>query len=402
MRRGAQSLEWRSAASTGEPAILRFAVRNLLVKKIRTALAIFGLSISILQIVTLLGMSAGLKELVSSTFEMVDGMIVLNEETLSPMLSSLDASLADHIRPVPGVVGVLPEVWNVAWKVEGKQPFKRGLMTGLVLIGYDPKDRLGLTDGGFFEQRLVEGRHLEADDEIVISLSVARDYKKAVGDTISVVGHALKVTGIFQSHSVLTDNLLVIDANRARFIRKISPDKVSIFFVETDPAVADTLVARAIEDALAARGTPVKAMTKSEANVELTWAFQRLDIFILFVSLFAICVGALGVLNTMLMSVLERTQEFGILKATGWERAHVLKLVLLESVSIGLIGGLIGCLGGVILVQIGGQLLDITPVLDPLLLVGSFSLAVVLGVLGGLYPAQRAARLSPMDAIRSG
>ncbi len=371
-------------------------------KKIRTALAIFGLSISILQIVTLLGMSAGLKELVSSTFEMVDGMIVLNEETLSPMLSSLDASLAEQIRPIPGVVGVLPEVWNVAWKVEGRQPFKRGLMTGLVLIGYDPLDRLGLTGGGFFEQRLVEGRHLEANDEIVISRSVAKDYNKSVGDTISVVGHSLVITGIFQSHSVLTDNLLIIDANRARFIRKISPDKVSIFFVETDPAVADTLVARAIETTLAAQGHNVKAMTKSEANVELTWAFQRLDIFILFVSLFAICVGALGVLNTMLMSVLERTQEFGILKATGWERDHVLKLVLLESVSIGLIGGLIGCVGGVILVHIGGELLDITPALDPLLLIGSFSLAVVLGVLGGLYPAQRAARLSPMDAIRSG
>ncbi len=386
---------------TGDRAILRFATRNLLVKKVRTSLAIFGLSISILQIVTLLGMSRGLKELVASTFEMVDGMIVLNEETLSPMLSSLDAGLEDRIEAIPGVVGALPEVWNLAWKVEGRQPFKRGLMTGLMLLSYDPADRFDLTDNGFFEQRLVEGRHLEKTDEILISRTVARDYKKAVGDTISVVGHRLAVTGIFQSHSVLTDNIMVIHIDRGRFIRSVSPEKVSIYFVETDPSVLpDTVIARSIERELADVG--VKALTKQEANVELTWAFQRLDLFILFVSLFAVCVGALGVLNTMLMSVLERTQEFGILKATGWEKGNVLRLVLLESVSIGLIGGVIGCIGGYILVHIGGSLLDITPVVEPWLIAGSFALAVLLGVLGGIYPANRAARMSPMEAIRSG
>ena len=148
----------------------------------------------------------------------------------------------------------------------------------------------------------------------------------------------------------------------------------------------------------------VEARSPSDMQVNISRVTRDLDIFLMMVISLAMVVGCVGIINTMLMSTSERYPEFGILRTNGWKRKHVLRLVLAESGYLGLLSGLMGCVLALVGVTVanlflsGGLKLQTTP-LHMALGVG---LAVVMGALGGLYPAWRASRLMPMEAIRRG
>jgi putative ABC transport system permease protein len=121
-------------------------------------------------------------------------------------------------------------------------------------------------------------------------------------------------------------------------------------------------------------------------------------------SLLAILVGVLGVMNTMLMTVFERKQEISVLLAIGWKRSRIVRMILWESAMLGLLGGIVGVIVGVV----GVKLLQNTPAIRGLLepdlsaklLALSVIIAVVVGILSGLYPAWRSSRLTPSLALQ--
>jgi putative ABC transport system permease protein len=122
------------------------------------------------------------------------------------------------------------------------------------------------------------------------------------------------------------------------------------------------------------------------------------------ISMLAIAVGGLAVMNTMLMAVIERTREIGVLRALGWGRRSILGLILREALMLGFLGGLIGILiafGLIFLMQrsaLVGQSLN--PIWNWDVFVRAFLVALLLGLVGGLYPASRATRLQPTEALR--
>jgi putative ABC transport system permease protein len=118
----------------------------------------------------------------------------------------------------------------------------------------------------------------------------------------------------------------------------------------------------------------------------------------------AIIVGGIGMMNTMIMSVFERTREIGTLRALGWRRRRVLAMVLKESLALSLIGVVIG----IVLAWLAGLAMQRIPmwggwlavIISPGLLAQTLAIAILLGAVGGLYPAWRAANLSPVEALR--
>ena len=121
-------------------------------------------------------------------------------------------------------------------------------------------------------------------------------------------------------------------------------------------------------------------------------------------SLLAVLVGVLGVMNTMLMTVFERTQEICVLLALGWRRGRIIRMVLWESAMLGLLGGVAGVLIGAVGVKILGMTPAIRGLLEPdvsiRLLAVSIGIAVGVGVISGLYPAWRSSRLVPSRALQ--
>jgi putative ABC transport system permease protein len=205
------------------------------------------------------------------------------------------------------------------------------------------------------------------------------------------------VVGIFHSGSLFFDRCLVVPLAIARAIAGKGPELVSAYYAELEPGADAAAVARRVE----ARVPGTNAWTSDAVTEETAQVWDEVDLFLSAIASIAVLVGAVGIVNTMLMSVIERTGELGVLRATGWTRRDVVRLILVESAALGVLGGVLGCGLGAALVAVAGALLPLRPVVTPGLAAASFGLAVALGVLGGLYPAWRAARLDPIEAIRT-
>ena len=238
---------------------------------------------------------------------------------------------------------------------------------------------------------------------VVISTKIARDYPNAdgspkkVGQTIKLGTKDFTIVGLYETGSLLLDATIVMDIGTARELLGLGPDAVSTYNVEpVNPAETDA-VAERIERAVPG----VRAQRISQFNVTVGAVMGRLDLFLLLAVALAVLVGAVGIANTMLMSTSERYVEFGVMRTNGWTRRNVLFLVTAESALLGLLSGLIGvglATAGVLTLNrfLEGFSLD----LSPWLIVASLAGALVIATLSGLYPAWKASRMTPMDAIR--
>ncbi len=396
-----------------------FAWRNLLTRPIRTILALVGLSIPVLGVMGLFAVSNSLRNLVGDTLGGIEGLIVLSDNAFSPVLSNLPTSLVDNIRKMPKVRAVAPEVWGLAPSIEGRGMFV-GMLTGKqtsifdqpVIAGQDIVAHRNLRSAIFPKalREHGEGRFLQPGDEgqpnIVISRKIAREQPDAngqprkVGDTMSIGGKPFKIVGIYETGSMLLDVVILMDITTARQVLNRPPGSLSTLYVEgDDPAENDALTA-AIEKANP--GFDARSMGEAQAN--FSSLLGQVDTFLLMTVSLALVVGIVGIVNTMLMSTTERFTEFGVLRTNGWSQGNILALVTLESAYLGLLAGLFGCglawAGATIANQFvsGGIHLEMPPWLWAV----GLGLSVATGTMGGLYPAWRAARLVPMEAIRLG
>jgi putative ABC transport system permease protein len=376
----------------------RFALQNLVRNRVRTALALFGLAGSTAGVVVLVALSLGARKLAAEVAEKTPGIFVMKAEAL-PHFSKIPARLEEPLRAVPGVAAVDPEIWVLAYSIE-----HGGAMLGAAsmpaLVGVDPVKHARLSRGGVYARNLLEGRMFEASEKrgALISRKLARHYKKVPGSALHVLDDDLTVTGIFETSSPVFDGVVVAHLDTVRAIADLRSSSVSCFFLEGEPGVDLEVLRKRV-----ARVLPptVEAGTTSDWSAGGTDFVSGLDALLAAIALVAGTLGALGVVNTMLMSVRERVRELGVLRATGWTRADAFRLVLTEAALLGAAGGAAGILVGTVAARIGGHFMPLTPAVPPLLLLVSFLGAVVLGALGGLYPAVAAARLEPMVAMRS-
>ena len=128
---------------------------------------------------------------------------------------------------------------------------------------------------------------------------------------------------------------------------------------------------------------------------------KTLTILLTGIAALSLLVGGIGVMNIMLVSVTERTREIGLRKALGAPPTAIRRQFLVEAVVLGLAGGLLGAALGIAGGRILPGLLSTTIVISPTAVVGSIAIAVAIGMIFGVYPATRAARMAPIDALRS-
>jgi len=398
----------------------QFAWRNLLTRPLRTMLALIGLSIPILGVMGLFSVSGGLRNMVGDTLAKVEGVMVIRENSPSPVFSQLPSEMGPHLRKIKGVRAVAPEVWGISPSIEGKNMVGGLLSKGAqslfdqpVIQGQDIEAHRELHSAVYpraLEEK-GEGRFLNPSDagkpNIVISRKVAKDYPTAdgkprkVGDTLRIGGKPFNVVGLYETGSMLLDVVIVMDITSAREVLKMPKEMVSSYYVEaTDPSANDSVSATIEKEE---SGVDARSMNEFLANFGALMG--QVDKFLLMTVSLALLVGVVGIINTMLMSTSERYVEFGVLRTNGWSQGNVLSLVTLESAYLGLLSGVVGCVLAVVMVALANQFANTGGVklaTPPWLFALGIGLSVITGTLGGLYPAWRAARLVPMDAIRVG
>ena len=406
-----------------------FAWQNLLSRPSRTVLAVVGLSIPIFGVIGLFSLSAGIRNLARDTLGQVEGLMVLRENVPVAILSDLPAELVHTIRQVPDVRVVAPEVWKIAPSIESRSLFARsaanllsrtneqrvqGLLSSTVIEGQDLVEHAKLKHRVFEDHLLPRdrggGRFLMPADRgkrnIVISTKIAQENPapdgrpRKVGDTLRIGDQLFTIVGLYETGSIVLDVTIVMDIATARDLLGIKEGTVSCFLVEpTNPAHLHS-----IQAAIQTLVPQVDARSTSEFNMNFGRIMGELDVFLFLIISLALVVGCMGIINTMLMSTSERFLEFGVMRANGWARREVLALVTLESAHLGLLSGLLGGTMAVASALVANQFLGggLSLAVTPRLLGLGLGLALVMGCLGGLYPAWRASRLKPMDAIRQG
>ena len=361
------------------------ALQSLWQRTTRTLLTVSAIGLTVGTIMALEAVLRGAAASITDIGIESDSQIIIRQADIADTsLSAIDERIGDGIAALPGVEAVSGMVMSAVLLPEDG--------SFLILFGYSPRE---LAINRF---EVVEGEPITGNHQIMLGRVMSDAMGKSVGETIEVAGSRYRVTGIYESGVSWEEMGGVMTLRDAQNFAG-RPRKVTMYQVKVDdPSEAAELV-----DEINTRFPEAHAALTGEFADQMP-DFETADVMINTISFLAIAVGGLVVLNTMLMAVLERTREVGVLRALGWRRRQVLGLILREGVLIGLIGGIVGIVFAFTLsalIQMAplvGDAYDVIWGAD--IFIRAIFIALFLGLLGGLYPAYRATRMQPVEALR--
>lgn len=359
-------------------------LKNILRRKTRTALTILGISIGVAAVVALGAIAEGFTVQITGMLTKGGADLTIVQDKVADMsLSVIEEEVGEKVAAMRGVSHVSGMLFSVV-PASGTPYF--------MIFGYDPRQY------AIRHFKIVQGRTLTADRQIILGNTAAGYMKKKVGDTLKLQDIPFRVAGIYQTGIGYEDGGAVMTLKDAQRMFK-KPRQVSFYQIK----VKDRERIEQIQQEIARRFKDIKVsrsgdFAENSQDIKVTrsiaWA----------ISLLAVFVGGIGMTNAMLMAVFERTREIGVLRAVGWRRWRVLWMILQESLLLSFLGGCVGIGIGILMVT-GIQMLPFGASLmqayfTPELFAQALAVALALGTVGGLYPAFRASRLSPLEALR--
>jgi putative ABC transport system permease protein len=320
----------------------------------------------------------------------------------------MSLKLADDIRAVDGVAAVSPAVMLLMDTQGG------GVSMGVppMIVGVVPDSDNGLEK---FVTKAAEGRKLSADDATkmvtVLGSDLARKDNLHPGDTIKLRDRTFEVVGVLEPTLTAPDQEAMVPFKASQLLLheslppvirlQVSPDDLATSMaVYPDPGVNAEDLAVRIKEAV----PNVATMTGKDFDQQVGSATSVLDAILVGIALISLIVGGLSVVNTMAMSIAERTREIGIKRAIGGSRSRIVREFVAEASVIGFLGGVIGLLLGALVVFVvneasrssGTILFDLTAGTA----ITAVVFSTVLGAVAGFVPAVHAARLDPVTALR--
>lgn len=377
-------------------------IRSMTQRKMRTGLTIFGIALGIFAVVVMGGMSEHMTLFIDKSLKLVGSNIQVEPDGTFGGIGTLDESKIRQVKRVPGVT----DAYGILITSLDPESGGGGFTGGDMVFGVDPEQQMK-------DAKLTSGRYLIPGDgyKAVVGSSIARKFNLKVGDELEMKSKRLQrtssitetrnvsVVGILEYTGSFFDTSVQIPLDRAQKFYKME-NTVSLIYAKYAPGSDSTEIARRIELSV----ENVKSKSPEQNRKEIEGQLVIFSLITISAAVLAAIIGGLSVMNTMLMSVSERTKEFGLLKALGAERKTILFMTMGEAALMGVIGGITGIVAGGILTHFlnksfeaqGSALFAITP---RLILVGLL-FAISLGVICGTYPAYRATKMSPMEALR--
>ncbi|MBN9121113.1 MAG: ABC transporter permease, partial [Planctomycetes bacterium] len=369
-----------------------FILKNLWRRPIRTGLTVLGLAIAVGSMIALLGVSHNVEKSVESAFDVrrVD-LVVMQKGKPMGLDSEFREYFVDKTRE-------MPEVERVSEGVVGPVNVLRDSGTvddNIVLVqGWKP-DNFGYED-----MTMIAGRRLEPGDsyKIILGRKLAGNLNKKVGDQIRFNNdpdQPYEVVGIFSSHVIFEEGGGIVPFRDGQRLHG-KPGKVTGFSVRVKKSSPDSAAeVEAVKQKIEALRDPDDPTVRLSADppdkyVEQVSQLQLIRAVTWLISAIALAVSVISLLNTMTMSVLERTQEIGILRAVGWPRGRVVRMILGEAAALAaaaaLAGSAIAFCGMRTLTLMPKVNGFIEPDLAPSVVLRGFALTVLVGVIGGAYP----------------
>ncbi len=361
------------------------AVQSLWQRSTRTFLTLGVISLTVGAILCLETLLQGFAGSFTTMITGADAQVMVRQANVGDTsLSAVDERVGAKIAAMPEVSDVNGVVFTAVNLPEYGSFF--------IVQGYPP--------AGFSIKRfkLVEGQMLTTNHQIIIGKLMADMMHRTVGDTMDLSGSRYRIVGIYESQVSWEETGGVLTLRDAQTFTG-RPRKVTMYGVK----LRDPEQAQVVADRINQQFPGVYAALAGDF-VEQLPDMKSMDGMMNGISLIAVLVGGIGVLNAMLMSVFERTREIGVLRALGWRRRAILGMILREALLLGVLGGLVAILAAfgmnflITRIPMLGSWFE--PVWQGEAFVRAILIAIILGSLGGLYPAYRATRLQPVEALR--
>ena len=382
-------------------SFLSLVVKNPFRNKTRSSLAIVGIAIGIMVIVALGMITGGLENSTQSTLKAGAAEITVSQAGSTGIESSgsINQTYVTDLLSLSGVkstAGIL-RASNTTTGSTSSNSTQGGFGGGLSITGID-SDKLSLigidsVNGTAFTN--------DSENQVIIGKTEAQSLNKTVGDTINLYGQNFTITGTFETGNFMTDNGIMMPLSTLQNLTS-NQNKVSEVLVKVTDNANVTTVSNTITNAYP---NQLSTSTAADSANRINQGLGFINTASWAISLLAIFIGAVGVINTMVMTVYERTREIGVLKAVGWKDSRILGMILGESIVLTLIAFVVGTVIAVTGVEVLLTLVPsvgnaITPSFSIYIFLRAFGIALIVGVIGGLYPAYRASRLSPTEALR--
>jgi len=392
------------------PSLFGIAWKNLRRKRLRSLLTIVGIALSTWVLVSLLGFNQGYENSLNKDIDNLGFQVLLTAkgcpyEAATLMLKGgtglkyMPESIVDSVKANPQVEKITPMLMHAVFDPN------KGESGGITaFLGIDPssypqmKTYLEFQQGNWFSQP----EALEA----VFGYEAAELEQREVGDVYLLPEAEVEITvvGVLKRSGTQDDGTIFLPIRTLQKVYKVENKVTSIgikVFKETDLTAYE-------EELYKLNDVQVVSMAQVKQTISNLVATAR--VMVMSIALIAILIAMVGVMNTVLMSVLERWQEIGIMKSMGAMTSHIFKLIWFETILLTFVGGVIGSImswvmasGTDILIR---RILPYSPTsalvqINILLALKAIGIIMGIGIISGIYPAWKAAKIRPIEAIRS-
>lgn len=397
---------------------VRMAINSLRHNKVRTFLTLLGIIIGVTSVTTIIGLGEGVKRQVNQQISDLGSDLItivpgrdqgstdfnslndlLGTTATSASLSQKDLETVSELPNVALSDGIMQLDGSITYKGTSQD-------IRVVAVGQDYLEltKQKLASGQFF------GGDLTNNQTVVLAGNVASKLfgnQDPIGSSVTIRGERFVVIGVLDTYKGFNfgrpiNNLALIPLPAGQRLNQDSVQLQQITLSLDDPSEAEQ-TSKVIEQALVRNhsGEDDFTITTQDQLVNTTDSvFKFLTAFTAAVASISLLVGGIGVMNIMLVTVTERTKEIGVRKAVGATRTQILLQFLIEALVITLTGGVLGIIASVIIGYFIRTQTAIKPALDPWIILLATGVSLVVGVIFGTWPAIRAARKEPTEALK--